>query len=251
MASPRRPWLLVALAVVVAGVFVRLGIWQLDRRTERRAANAAHRERLAAPPLAGPDLLALPADSSVWRRAELTGTYDYGRELVVRARSLRGAPGVYVVTPLRLGGGGTVLVLRGWLPAADGLHADLGAARGAAGEGDTVRVRGIVLRSRERRRPPPARVEMGGREVVALSALDPADAAGALGAAVGDVYVQAEAPAAGRSALPVPVPSPALDDGPHLSYAVQWFSFALITLVGSAALFRSAARGRGSRGRGG
>jgi len=33
-------------------------------------------------------------------------------------------------------------------------------------------------------------------------------------------------------------PAPELSDGPHLSYAVQWFSFAIIIVVGSVALLR-------------
>jgi len=32
--------------------------------------------------------------------------------------------------------------------------------------------------------------------------------------------------------------APELDDGPHLSYAIQWFSFALIIVIGSIALLR-------------
>ncbi|PYP33873.1 MAG: hypothetical protein DMD47_00160, partial [Gemmatimonadetes bacterium] len=38
-------------------------------------------------------------------------------------------------------------------------------------------------------------------------------------------------------------PAPALDDGPHLSYAIQWFSFAVIILAGSVALFRKSLAG--------
>jgi len=249
MAGRRRPWLLVAVAIVAAGVFVRLGVWQLDRLAERRATNAAHYTQLARPPLTGARVATLAPDSIGWRRVDLTGTYDFAREFVVRARLLGGTPGVHVVTPLRLDdGSGTILVLRGWLPAADGLRADLASGREGFDEETPVRVRGILLPGRRRRTVPPARVEMYGREVVALSALDPADAAVVLGRPLGDVFVQA-APGDGsdsRSRLPIRLPAPTLDDGPHLWYAVQWFSFALITLVGSAALIRTAARGRGS-----
>jgi cytochrome oxidase assembly protein ShyY1 len=38
--------------------------------------------------------------------------------------------------------------------------------------------------------------------------------------------------------LPIPVPLPALSEGPHLSYAIQWFSFAVVALVGALILLR-------------
>ena len=43
--------------------------------------------------------------------------------------------------------------------------------------------------------------------------------------------------------LPIAAPAPSFDDeGPHLAYAIQWFSFALIGLVGYFFLLRRAAR---------
>jgi surfeit locus 1 family protein len=39
----------------------------------------------------------------------------------------------------------------------------------------------------------------------------------------------------------VRLPPPALDEGPHLSYAIQWFAFAAIALIGGTAV---AVRGR-------
>ena len=38
--------------------------------------------------------------------------------------------------------------------------------------------------------------------------------------------------------LPVPVPEPSFDEGRHFSYAIQWFSFALIALATYAAFVR-------------
>jgi cytochrome oxidase assembly protein ShyY1 len=40
------------------------------------------------------------------------------------------------------------------------------------------------------------------------------------------------------STRPVRIPLPALDEGPHKSYAVQWFAFAAIALIGTAAVVR-------------
>ena len=42
--------------------------------------------------------------------------------------------------------------------------------------------------------------------------------------------------------LPVPPPPPEVTRGSHLAYALQWFSFALIGIVGYAALLRSVLR---------
>jgi cytochrome oxidase assembly protein ShyY1 len=38
--------------------------------------------------------------------------------------------------------------------------------------------------------------------------------------------------------LPVPIGWPELSEGPHLSYAIQWFSFAAIAVVGAVVLLR-------------
>ena len=43
-------------------------------------------------------------------------------------------------------------------------------------------------------------------------------------------------------ALPEPVPPTETDDGPHLVYAVQWFLFTTIALVGYGAILRREAR---------
>jgi hypothetical protein len=37
---------------------------------------------------------------------------------------------------------------------------------------------------------------------------------------------------------PVRIPLPSLDEGPHRSYAVQWFAFAAIALIGTGAVAR-------------
>jgi surfeit locus 1 family protein len=42
--------------------------------------------------------------------------------------------------------------------------------------------------------------------------------------------------------LPRRLPPPELTNGPHLSYAIQWFSFAAIVLIGSFTLFRRTVR---------
>jgi surfeit locus 1 family protein len=50
------------------------------------------------------------------------------------------------------------------------------------------------------------------------------------------LLAQREEPSPGSR--PVPAPLPELSEGPHLSYAIQWFSFAGVALVGCGVLLR-------------
>jgi surfeit locus 1 family protein len=186
------------VAVVIAGLCVLAGLWQVRRLGERRARNAQVAARLALPPLTLTGSVA--ADSARHRRIVAHGVYDYAGERVMPGRSFQGSPGVALITPLRFADGSTVLVDRGWVPSPDAFHVEAARYR----EGDSVRVEGIGD---------------------SLSAALP-------------LVVLDQTPTTG---LPRRWPPPVLNDGPHLSYAIQWFSFALIVLVGTGALLRKSA----------
>jgi surfeit locus 1 family protein len=196
------------VAVLVAAVCVRLGIWQLDRLAQRKARNAGLAARLALPVLEAGS--GLSGDSAQFRRVTARGRYDFGAEKTWPGRSFEGTPGVALVTPLRLPDGSAVLVDRGWVPSPDAFHVDHSAYR----ESDSAVVAGIA------RRLPRGRGDV--------------DSAGFL-----PFVIELQTPETGG--LPRRWPAPTLDNGPHLSYAIQWFSFALIALVGTAAMIR---RGR-------
>jgi surfeit locus 1 family protein len=224
----------VAILVVVA-VCVRLGFWQLDRRAQRVERNAAIAERLAAGPVS---LTTLPRDTAglLHRSVTLRGELDHARSLLLIGRSHLGAPGVHLFTPLRMPQG-AILVNRGWLPAPDAASVDLDRVAHPAGE----EVTGVVMAFPDVRGPPAGegfQTRWHRLDGDAIRAQYPYE--------VATVYVQATArsgrhdaatagPAAGRLE-PVPLGPPALDAGPHLSYAVQWFSFAVIFLGGWIAL---------------
>lgn len=193
------------VAILVATACVFLGRWQLNRLAQRRARNAALAARLALPPLwVGRNVT---ADSARQRRVVARGVYDFAAERTWPGRSFQGTPGVALVTPLRLADGSAVLVDRGWVPSPDAFHVDQ-----TYREPDTATVTGIALV------PPRGRgdVDVTGflPFVIQLEAVDPA------------------------GGLPRRWPPPTFDNGPHLSYAIQWFSFALIALVGTAVLIR-------------
>jgi surfeit locus 1 family protein len=226
---PRRIWTFLILAVVMAAGCIRLGIWQLSRLSERRARNRIVEARLAEPIVA---LTALPSDStSRMRRASVTGTPDFEHEVILAARSYQGSPGVYVFTPLHVAGrDSAVLVNRGWIYAPDGVSVDLRtwreAATSFAGYATLLptarRARNGVLRGDSR----------------IARELDYATVSSLLPYPVSRLYLVATSP---DTTKPVPqrlvrLPPPALDEGPHLSYAIQWFSFAAIALIGGTAV---------------
>ena len=214
---------LVVLSLAVAGVCVRLGVWQLDRLAERRRVNAALTASRAVAPVLVAAAGAL-ADSLAQRRVVVRGAPDYDRERVWSGRTFDGTPGVALITPVRLADGSAVLVDRGWVPSPDARTVNRAAAR----EGDTVELVGLALRG------PRARGDV-----------DPAALADSFPYPLGSLVVQWLPDAGAWSASAVPVrrwPAPRLDDGPHRSYAFQWFAFAAIAVGGAVALMRKSVR---------
>ncbi|GAB7047954.1 SURF1 family cytochrome oxidase biogenesis protein [Catenuloplanes indicus] len=127
--TPR--WLgYLALALAAAAVMVLLGNWQLSRYQERTAINdridradsvapVPLGETVAAPTATGTPGPA-PGQDAEWTRVTVTGVYDPAHEILARSRTVAGQVGFEVVTPLRLADGTAVLVDRGWIPPADG-----------------------------------------------------------------------------------------------------------------------------------
>jgi surfeit locus 1 family protein len=210
-------------------VCLRLGFWQLSRLDERRTWNAHLEARLAAPPMA---VTALPADSAAghYHRVFARGRFDYSKQVALATRSVQGSPGVHLLTPLRLENGATVMVNRGWVYAPDAMTID--AARWRERDGDTVSVTGYAE-------------TWSGRETVpvpasqrVVRALDSSAVARLVGEPVFSYYVAQTSDSARGPERPVRLSEPVLSDGSHRSYAIQWFSFALIALVGGTLLVR-------------
>jgi surfeit locus 1 family protein len=216
------------LAVLVAAVCVRLGVWQLHRLAERRAANDAARAKLALSPVDITDPARVPQDVA-WQRVACAGRWDTTRAVLLRGRSLRGVPGVEVICALLVEGSSTaVLVDRGFLVAADAENAPL------AGLLDTARteVRGVaqVLR-RERNQRDPARTRDEVPRVLQVRELSQDVAARFFPYPVAPLIVRQMPAHEDQGGWPRPLPPPPLDDGPHVSYAIQWFAFAVVALV--------------------
>ena len=215
----------VVIAVLVAATCVNLGLWQLRRLDERRALNAEILDRGAASPLSIEDV-AGNATAEPYRRATARGTYDVEHEVLVYGRSLDGEAGQHVVTPLLLPDGGAVLVVRGWVPFA----MQAAPVRAAAPPANEVRVGGFLA-------PDEGDGSVAPDADGVVRVLDVEGIASSLPNDVFPLPLQlAEQTPPQPGSLPIPVPLPELSEGPHLSYAIQWFSFALVALVGGAIL---------------
>jgi surfeit locus 1 family protein len=165
---------------------------------------------------------------------------DNEHEFVLAARSQAGAPGLQLLTPVRPldadFGDTTMLLLRGFIYAADGRTYDKVAAR----EGDTLSVDALVTMF------PPKRdgnVRLSGERIIRYLDRDTIQAM--LGAPVEPYVLLALGDTVPESmTAPTRVPPPSLGEGPHFSYAMQWFGFATVFAIGFIAFARSR---RGSR----
>lgn len=229
--APR--WIAAHLVVIILEVaLVAFGIWQLGRLDERRAEVALIESRIRRPPagleklLASPDTPAEQAERSAYRRVAVRGTFDAGREVLLEGRSNLGRPGRHVLTPLRTGADSAIIVDRGWVP----MPLDDPPIIEAAPPVDEVRVTGILL-------PPPPRSSFGPPEpspgpVQRLPRVDLERLDDQLPYRLYPLYLQLRSQQPpNRDPVPRPADPPKLDEGPHLSYAIQWFSFAAIAGV--------------------
>jgi surfeit locus 1 family protein len=240
LARGRWAWATIAVALA-AGLMIGLGFWQHARLLQRRALNAEVARQRAAPPVElTRSTLAGDVGALVERRVRLRGAWDYEHEIVLRNQARDGRPGVRVLTPLRLADGGAVLVDRGWLPYLDAAPA----RRAAYREAGQALVEGFVrpaqpstgwLAPQEAATPGQGRIDAWLR--VDLEAIQRQIPFPLL-----PIWVAQAAPTP-PAALPWRGEPPPLSDGPHLGYAIQWWSFAAILLLGYGALARRAARG--------
>lgn len=112
-----RPSLIPSLAtLILLPALIGLGVWQLDRAAEQRALKADYDARAAAPPVHLTSA-SQPADVLRFRRVAVRGYYEPARQILIDNRIQSGRVGYYVITPLRITGTQTrVLVNRGWVP---------------------------------------------------------------------------------------------------------------------------------------
>jgi surfeit locus 1 family protein len=218
-----RKWILSVIAVAFAALFISLGFWQLRRLAERQRQNALLLSRRTAAPVS---LDELPPDTALahFRRVRFAGALDYANEIVLTLRGRDGSPGVNILTPLRRANTDTaVLVNRGWVYAPDGITVDTKLWR----ERDSIQGQGFVEVFPTKGpfdAPNPSRPRSFRRlDRRALMRIFPYP--------IANYYVVLTDSSTSPNVPPRVEPA-SLDEGPHRSYAIQWFSFAAISIIG-------------------
>jgi surfeit locus 1 family protein len=214
---------LLALAALAFAVLVGLGVWQVERlhwKEDLLARIESRRHAAPAPLPPRAEWAALRPDDVDYRHVAASGTWmPDASVLVFRASAPDGrggeGPGYLVLTPLRLDGGGIVVVNRGFVPLAEaavlpGLPASATALRG-------------LMRPPESRNPFTPKDDPGRNQWFTRDPFTIASAKGLSDVAPFTIDREAETgdpqwPRGGQTVLDIP--------NNHLSYALTWFGLA-------------------------
>ena len=217
-----------ALVIVFAVACGLLSWWQWARRAETLAEGKLVTDNYESTPAAIDSVL--PGLSSwkageEWRPVELHGRYLTDHQLLARNRVFNDNPGFEVLVPFQLDDGRVFVVDRGWLPI--GTQQDTPDHVPAAPTGEVT----VVARLQQSEPVLPGRTaprgqipEINAAQVAKLAGTSGSSYTGAYGLLASETPPPAERPAA--------VQEPVIDEGPHLSYAIQWIAFAVLAFFG-------------------
>jgi len=217
-----------ALVIVFAIACGLLSWWQWARRAEALAEGKLVTDNYESAPVAIDTLLPQLGSwkaGEEWRPVELHGHYLTDHQLLVRNRVFNANPGFEVLVPFQLDDGRVFIVDRGWLPI--GGQQDTPDHVPAAPAGEVT----VVARLQQSEPVLPGRTAPHG-QIPEINAAEAAKLSGTTGTSYTGAYglLASETPAPAER--PVAVQEPVIDEGPHLSYAIQWIAFAVLAFFG-------------------
>ena len=221
------------LLILFAAICVVLAGWQFDRRAEATAElqriDENYNSAAVDLEIAVPDPRRFDVDALQWQPVRVTGEY-FGDPYLARGRLGPHGQGSHLLQPLRTEQGAVFIVDRGWVPVSGNEANDSGSWLKSVLSAPAGQVE-VQVRLRASERDISGRIADGRT----IGSVNPAQIA-RLGAYGDPVYTQtygmliSESPRADHGVLPA---EPERDEGPHLSYALQWYVFILIATVGT------------------
>lgn len=240
----------VLIWLILIPSFIGLGMWQRSRYHERTAENAVIRTAMNAPPvpIEGADAVgAAVAKQDRWKQLTLVGTFDTAHQFLARNHQENGNPGFYVITPLTLADGTSVLVNRGWIPTVSSDEQESPAI--PSPPSGTVTITGRLQQSETKGNTgirdvttglPTGQISLINTDALALKT--GLQLRGGYAEVITSKPADSAANASGVQITPVDAPS--LDEGPYLSYWFQWWLFCVIAAGGWITIIRREAQHR-------
>lgn len=227
-----RRWFLTTVLVFTGAILcTQLGIWQLDRLEQRQVFN---RQVLSMRSMEELDLnLEVPEDirSMEWRAVSVRGRYDFENQVALRNQYFQNRLGFHLITPLVFEDK-AVMVDRGWIPMEGNETKEDWRKYDQGGFVDIVGQIRLDQPARLLGGAPEADLTNGQTRRSLWINMDLEGLAGQIPYPILPVFVQPEATEAEIN-LPVPTqPKIELTEGPHFGYAVQWFVFAAMLIIG-------------------
>lgn len=226
-----RRWWWSTLLVVLGMIFLaRLGFWQLDRLEQRRTQNAYVASRWNEDPLdINQNMIPDDLKALGYRRLKASGTFDYANQIVLSNQQMPDlGTGVVVITPLLLADNQAVLVARGLLYYNDAQ----GESLAQFNEASEATIVGLARASDTNAHTPiqdTPQKEWHRIDIPAIQEQMPYQLL--------PFFIE-QLPEPGRNSAQMPlrqIPEDVQmisDEGSHFSYAIQWFTFALMFGVG-------------------
>jgi len=227
-------WVFATITVFLGlAVLIRLGIWQLDRLEQRRAFNARVFQQQALPVLnlnQGYERELL--HDMEYREVAVRGMYDHSQQIAIRNQYWQNQSGYHLLTPLMIDGSSEmVLIDRGWIPSSAYTAGNIAQYN----EPGYVQVMGIIRKSRDSADFGINRADATGSQVNPISAwnfVNIENIQKQMNSSLLPVYIQ-QSPEPAWTNMPYRFqPELKLTEGPHLGYAIQWFTFAAILGLG-------------------
>jgi surfeit locus 1 family protein len=232
MLTPKWRWVTL-FAVILFGVFIRLGIWQLDRNAQRVAFDKRINDLIYAPPvpltldMLNGDLIKLE-----YHAVAIVGTYDFANQIGLRNQVVHDDRiGIHLLTPLVISGTKqAMLVDRGWIPQDEAALENWK----KFDEPGVVQVSGIIRITQSQSENPPGT----SGPIKQWNLINLPSIAKQMPYPLASVYLQQSpdraAPTPGKQP-PLPLrldPELETSDGSNVAYASQWFMFSILVVIG-------------------
>ena len=168
-----------------------------------------------------------------YRKVVVRGALDPAQEVAIINQEYHGQVGAHIMTPLRIAGTDkVVLVDRGWIPAED-MAPEIW---GAFSQPGIIEITGMIRKGEAKRgfgMLPTPTLSPGQNRQTAWLFVNIDQLSQQMGISLLPIYIQ-QTPDHSRVGLPYPTePEFDLTEGPHQGYAIQWFTFAAIAILGT------------------